>query len=302
MPSSSKRGLGRGFDSLIPTQIDVEFDPTAEVVRTPEGTDKRVAADEVMQLEVGIVSPNPHQPRTVFDEGALAELAASIKEHGVMQPIVVVEEKGEYQLVAGERRLRASKLAGKKTIPAIVRSYSKQQQVELALIENIQREDLNPLETATSYRKLVEEFNMSNDDIAKRVGKDTSTVSNTMRLLNLPLDAKRAVAEGVITEGHGRVILSLKDEHKQLELLDMIVKGGWTVRQAEAFARDFKRKTSTIDKVAAKQAARNEVTEAISARLKTPVTIQRTAKGGKLLIQFTTDAELERLKRLITGQ
>lgn len=299
MPSS--RGLGRGFDALIPTQIDVEFDPTADVVKTPDGGDKRVAADEVLQLEVGIIEPNPHQPRQNFDEAALAELAASIKEHGVMQPVVVIESKGSYQLVAGERRLRASKLAGKKTIPAIVRSYGKQQQVELALIENIQRENLNPMETATSYRKLADEFGMSNDDIAARVGKDTSTVSNTMRLLNLPLDAKRAVAEGVISEGHGRVILSLKDNEKQLELLDLIVKNGWTVRQAEAFARDFKRKTSTIDKVAAKQAARSEVTEAISARLKTPVSIQRTAKGGKLLIQFSSDKELERLKKAILG-
>ena len=299
MPSS--RGLGRGFDALIPTQIDVEFDPTADVVKTPDGGDKRVAADEVLQLEVGIIEPNPHQPRQNFDEAALAELATSIKEHGVMQPVVVIESKGSYQLVAGERRLRASKLAGKKTIPAIVRSYGKQQQVELALIENIQRENLNPMETATSYRKLADEFGMSNDDIAARVGKDTSTVSNTMRLLNLPLDAKRAVAEGVISEGHGRVILSLKDNEKQLELLDLIVKNGWTVRQAEAFARDFKRKTSTIDKVAAKQAARSEVTEAISARLKTPVSIQRTAKGGKLLIQFSSDKELERLKKAILG-
>jgi len=297
----SSRGLGRGFDALIPTQIDVEFDPTADVVKTPDGGDKRVAADEVLQLEVGIIEPNPHQPRQNFDEAALAELAASIKEHGVMQPVVVIESKGSYQLVAGERRLRASKLAGKKTIPAIVRSYGKQQQVELALIENIQRENLNPMETATSYRKLADEFGMSNDDIAARVGKDTSTVSNTMRLLNLPLDAKRAVAEGVISEGHGRVILSLKDNEKQLELLDLIVKNGWTVRQAEAFARDFKRKTSTIDKVAAKQAARSEVTEAISARLKTPVSIQRTAKGGKLLIQFSSDKELERLKKAILG-
>lgn len=299
MPS---RGLGRGFDALIPTQIDVEFDPTAEVVKTPEGGDKRVAADEVLQLEVGIISPNPHQPREVFNEGALEELAVSIKEHGVMQPIVVIEAKGEYQLVAGERRLRASKLAGKKTIPAIVRSFNKQQQVELALIENIQREDLNPLETATSYRKLADEFNMSNDDIAKRVGKDTSTVSNTMRLLNLPLDAKRAVAEGVISEGHGRVILSVKENDKQLELLDLIVKNGWTVRQAEAFARDFKRKASTIDKVTAKQAKHNDVTAAISNRLKTPVSIQRTAKGGKLLIQFSSEKELERLKKSILGE
>lgn len=300
MPSS--RGLGRGFDALIPTQIDVEFDPTADIVKTPEGGDKRVAADEVLQLEVGIIEPNPHQPRQVFDEAALAELAASIKEHGVMQPVVVIESKGSYQLVAGERRLRASKLAGKKTIPAIVRSYSKQQQVELALIENIQRENLNPMETATSYRKLVDEFSMSNDDIAARVGKDTSTVSNTMRLLNLPLDAKRAVADGTISEGHGRVILSLKDNEKQLELLDLIVKNSWTVRQAEAFARDFKRKTSTVDKVAAKQAAHNEVTESISKQLKTPVSIQRTAKGGKLLIAFSSDKELERLKKAITGE
>jgi ParB family chromosome partitioning protein len=293
--------LGRGFDALIPTQIDVEFDPTAEVVKTPEGTDKRVAADEVLQLEVAIIAPNPHQPRQHFDDQALSDLAASIMEHGVMQPIVVVEQNGNYQLVAGERRLRASKLAHKKTIPAIVRSYSKQQQVELALIENIQREDLNPLETATSYRKLVEEFNMSNDEIAKRVGKDTSTVSNTMRLLNLPIDAKRAVADGVISEGHGRVILSVKDDTKQLELLKLIIDRGWTVRQAEAFARDFKRKTSTVDKVAAKQAQHTEVTEVLARKLKAPVAIQRTAKGGKLLIQFSTDNELERLKKAILG-
>lgn len=301
MPSKS-RGLGRGFDALIPTQIDVEFDPTAEVVKTPDGGDKRVAADEVLKIEVDLISPNPHQPRLNFDAKALDELAASIAEHGVMQPVVVIEENGKYQLVAGERRLRASKLAGKKTIPAIVRSFNKQQQVELALIENIQREDLNPLETATSYRKLIDEFNMNNDDIAKRVGKDTSTVSNTMRLLNLPLDAKRAVAEGVISEGHGRVILSLKDEKKQLELLDLIIKNGWTVRQSEAFSRDMKRKNASADKAKAKQDARNEVSDYISKHLKTPVSIQRTAKGGKLLIQFSTDAELERLKQAITGE
>lgn len=300
MPSN-KRGLGRGFDALIPTEIEVEFDPTAEVVKTPDGGDKRVAADEVIKLNVADVKPNPHQPRQTFDEAALQELAASIAEHGVMQPIVVVEAQGKFQLVAGERRLRASKLAGKKEIPAIVRSYSKQQQLELALIENIQREDLNPLETATSYRKLVDEFNMSNEAIAKRVGKNPSTISNTMRLLNLPLDAKRAVASGELSEGHGRVILSITDPAKQEEILQLIKKEGWTVRQAEAFARAMKSKEATVNKVQSRQAEQNEVADVIAQRLHVPVAIQRTARGGKLVIGFTSDDELERLKNAILG-
>jgi ParB family chromosome partitioning protein len=296
---AAKHGLGRGLEALIPTQIvEEEFDPTA--VETPAGT--RVSGDQVLTVDVYSVEPNPHQPRQMFDEAALGELAASIKEHGILQPIVVTKQGKGYQLIAGERRLRASKLAGLKTIPAIVRSFSEQQKLELALIENLQRQDLNPIETATAYRKLIDQFSLTNEQVAKRVSKDASTISNTMRLLNLPLEVKRAVATGKISEGHARAILTVPNREKQLALLDMILANGWTVRQTEGFGRDFKVAKATKTKVLAKMGDTNDLTAALSDHLGAKVTIQRTSKGGKLMIEYYSDEELNRIYKTIKGE
>lgn len=296
---SSNRGLGKGFDALIPTQlVEEEFDPTAK-----QTGGKRVSGDAVYQLDPATIDPNPHQPRQVFDEEALKGLADSISVHGILQPVVVTESKdGRYELIAGERRVRAAKLANITQIPAIVRSFNEQQKLELALIENLQRQDLNAIETATSYRKLVDQFNLSLEEIAKRVGKDGSTISNTMRLLNLPLEAKRAVADGRISEGHARQILALTNPEKQLALLEMIIKNGWTVRQTEVFVRDFKTDKGTAETAQKHASTSNELTKSLGDYLGTKVALQRTAKGGKLVIEFYSDEELDRIYEAIRNQ
>src|SRR5476649_1816910 len=185
-----KRGLGRGFDSLIPTQvIEDEFDITAPV----DASGNRSSQDLVREVPPELVDPNPHQPRENFDAKALEALAASIRVHGILQPLVVTKVGARYELIAGERRLRAAKLAGLDGVPVIVRSFDEQEKLELALIENLQREELNPIETATAYRKLIDQFNLGVGELGERIGKDVSTISNTTRLLNLPHDAKRAL-------------------------------------------------------------------------------------------------------------
>lgn len=295
--SGRKRGLGRGFDTLIPTElIEEEFDPTAEV--SSEG--KKVSADTVRQVSPDKIDPNPNQPRTFFDESQLRSLAESIKLHGILQPMVVTEAGGgRYELIAGERRLRAAKLAGEVTVPVIVRSFNDQQKLELALIENLQRQDLNPIETATAYRKLMDQFSLSQEDIAKRVGKDSSTVANTVRLLGLPIEAKRAVVSGQITEGHARQILAVPGIEKQLALLELIIKNGWTVRQTETFARDFKRTQVTKERALVRSASTNDFTRSLGQYLGTKVSLQKTAKGGRLLIEYYSEEELQRIYEAI---
>ena len=287
--SSDKRGLGRGLDSLIPTVVEEEFEPQAV----------KAAHDEVLQLSIGDVSPNPHQPRQLFDESALSELAASIKQHGILQPIVVTRLEKGYQLIAGERRLRAAKQAGLQQVPAIVRSFDEQQKLELALIENLQRQDLNPVETAAAYKKLMDQFNLSYDAIGKRVGKDRSTVANIVRLLGLPLEAKRALAEGRISEGHARAILAIVEPERRLELLESILEHGWTVRQAEQFARGYKREAGSREAGLDEMASSNQYTQDLEQLLQAKVSVQQTAKGGRLVISYSDRSELERIYQLI---
>jgi ParB family transcriptional regulator, chromosome partitioning protein len=291
--ADKKRGLGRGFDSLIPTQIvEEEFDVTAQV---DSATGERKTTDVLREVDPSLVDPNPHQPRTNFDQVELQALAASIRIHGILQPLVVTVHSNRYELIAGERRLRAAKLAGLATVPVIVRSFDEQQKMELALIENLQRADLNPIEVATAYRKLMDQFGLTHEAIGKQVGRDRSTVANTMRLLGLPLEAKRAVAEGRISEGHARVILSVLEPDKQLELLELIQKNGWTVRQAEEFARAFKGTAGTKEKATARIALSNDLTRTLGDYLGTKVSQVSTAKGGKLIIEYYSDEELERI-------
>lgn len=289
----NKRGLGRGLDALIPTEIETnaEFDPTSKVSDV---------SDTVQQIPLEQIKPNPHQPRQQFDQVALKELADSIRQHGVVQPLVVTKQAGVFELIAGERRLRASKLAGIKTVPVIERSFDEQAKLEVALIENVQRANLNPIETATAYKKLVDQFNLKLDDVAKRVGKEMSTVSNTIRLLNLPLEAKRAVAEGRISEGHARAVLAVPAEH-QLDLLKLIEQRGLTVRQAETLAREFKQPQANRQSAVKQLATTNQWTDQLSQALKTGVTIGRSAKGNRLIIDFSDDQELERIVKRLLG-
>lgn len=291
----TKSRLGRGLDALIPTDID-------EFVSDSLPTELKASENDITEVSVDSVLPNPHQPRTEFSKSDLEELSASIKVHGVLQPIVVIKKPdGNFQLVAGERRLRASKLAGLKKIPAITRTFNEQEQLELAVIENIQRADLKPLEVAIAYTKLIDQFNMTHEQIAKRVGKGPSTISNSVRLVNLPHPAKIALQKGQITEGHARSILSLSDPTQQIQLLELIISGKMNVREAEVAARRFKdgsayKKPTQAREIRAEYTALNNN---LGKQLGTKTTIQKTAKGGRIIIEFYSDEELDRISSQI---
>ena len=286
MSKTPKSGLGRGFESLLPSDFDKSILLTAD--------------DRVEKLPVEQLATSPYQPRKHFDETALNELAESIKNHGVVQPLVVTPLKdGKYTLIAGERRWRAAQIAGLGTVPAIIRSSEELEQLELALIENVQRVDLSPLEQAVSIERLHEQFSMSYDDIAKRLGKAHSTVNNTVRLLRLPDDARDALVHARISEGHARAILALKgDSERQSYLLKTIIEQGWSVRQAERFVTSVKAGTKDVRKTHEHVNTETPATKSLSKKLGTPVNIRRTAKGGKLEITFKTDAELDRILKL----
>lgn len=232
---TKKSALGRGFESLIPTElVDEEFDPTAD-------------KDEqrLVQIKLTEIVRDEEQPRKDFDADALEELAKSIKEHGVLSPIVVAKIDGHYQIVAGERRYRAAKIAGLDKIPAIVRTPDAQSKLELSIIENAQREDLNAIELATAYAKLKNQFNLTNEDIAKRVGKKKISIDNTLRLLNLPDEAKKAMREHRLTEGVMRPLITA-DEKLVKKALPKIIEEGWSVRQVEQFVAGKKKKSSAV--------------------------------------------------------
>lgn len=228
-------GLGRGFESLIPTDfVDTDFDVTA---------DEDEKESSLKELPLSEVVRDEDQPRKEFSEEALDMLASSIKEHGVLQPIVVVKEEGKYKIVAGERRWRASKKAGLKTIPAIIRTLDTQNRLELSIIENAQREDLNAIEMATAYAKLKTQFNLEPKEIAERVGKSESSVVNTMRLLNLPEEAKKAMVEHKLTEGVMRPLINA-DPELISKYLPLIIEEGWTARKVERVMSEQKKKSS----------------------------------------------------------
>lgn len=284
MASSTKKGLGKGFDALIPQGLDASL--------------LGESGERVQQLPITSVEPNPEQPRKYFDDTALQELANSISRHGIVQPLVVTPLGEGYQIIAGERRWRAAQKAGLTTVPAIVRSTEELERLEVAIVENVQRVDLSPLEQALSIERLHHQFSLSYADIAGRLGKATTTVNNTVRLLQLPEAAKEALRTQHITEGHARSILALKgSEDQQAELLDSIMKYGWSVRQAEQFVLSAKRGAGSSRAIRSKMAVTSPVTENLSKHLKTPVTIKRTAKGGRLEIHFTSDEELDQLSQ-----
>lgn len=276
----SAKGLGRGFESLIPTDlVDEEFDLTAK-------EDKNNS--ELKQLKLDEIVRDEEQPRQEFGEEAIKALAASIKEHGVLQPIVVTREDGKYKIVAGERRYRASKLAGLKKIPAIIRTLDSQNRLELSIIENAQREDLNPLELATAYAKLQSQFNLTVEDIAAKVGKSESSVIGTMRLLNLPDEAKQVMIKEKLSEGVMRPLCSA-DEKMIKKVLPKIVKEGWTVRKVERYVADNKKKSS------AQIVKANGYRKEEDALVKKYGIMEAVIRGRSVTLKVKTDEELKEL-------
>lgn len=286
--AAKQTGLGRGFGSLIPQNFN-----TAQFVEDGE---------RVQKLLVAELSPNPEQPRTVFDENALTELSASIKQYGIIQPLVVTPAGSSYYIIAGERRWRAAKLAGLKTVPALVRTTDQQEKLELAILENVQRVDLSALEQAVSIERLHQQFNMTYGEIAKRLGKAETTVHNTVRLLQLPIEARDALAAGEISEGHARQVLALKDSpEQQTELLRLIIQNGWSVRQAERYVSSLKAGIKEAKKAEERVSGDTPETERLSQRFGTKVRIHRTAKGGRVEIAFSSDDQLAKLLAELEG-
>lgn len=257
------------------------------------------------EVAVDLIKPNPWQPRKVFNEETLQELANSIKEHGILQPLVVVPlPDGTYQLIVGERRLRASKLAGLTKVPVVVRDYMEEQhKLEVALIENIQRHNLDPIEEALAYKQLVDHYKMTQEEVAKKVGKGRTTITNMLRLLHLPLKIQTALAEGKITEGHARSILALPGMEKQLALYELIIGNAMTVRQVEDKVREMlerpkqiKAPRGPVDPEAA--AMEND----LRSKLGTKVKIQKAGEGRKITIEFFSQEELlafmDKMKKL----
>lgn len=298
--STPKKGLGRGFDSLIPTDlIDDSFDPN-HLYDPIAAEGKKVSSEQTLPLTKLVA--NPDQPRQQFDQAAIEELAASIKEHGVIQPIVVTPKGDKYEIVAGERRYRASSLAGLQEVPVIVRTLSDQNQLEVSLVENIQRRDLNAIETAIAYAKLRDQFNLSNEQIAARVHKSSSSIVNTMRLLKLPKEAIALVAEGTLREGQVRPLIG-QDEALILEILPKIVKEEWSARKVEQYVVDLKRASEASEPKETVDVAPETVSaiDALSSRFNTKVAIRTNTKGaGKIVIDFKNQQEFERIKELLS--
>ncbi len=282
---SRKGGLGKGLDALI-----------------PGGTPTPVEGTSTFDVSIDKIIPNPLQPRSVMQPEALEELAASIREHGILQPLLVTYDAANdsYILVAGERRLRAARLAGLELVPVLVRQATEQQRLELALIENVQRADLTALETAEAYRQLADDFHLSHEEIAVRVGKNRVTVTNTLRLLKLPIEVRQALADGRISEGHARALLGLPSEKAQTAALETILRHGLNVRQTEDLVRKLLgeriKKIESRDPDPQITAIEQRLQEALGTR----VAIRHGRKGGSVVIHYYSDEELDSLITTLT--
>lgn len=291
----SARGLGRGFEALIPTEsIDSTFDPTA---------DEDAKDSKLREIKVSDIEPDPDQPRRDFKPEQLQALANSIKEHGVLQPIVVTKDDNKYKIVAGERRWRASKIAEIEKIPAIVRSLDAQNRLELSLIENVQREDLNAIETATAYAKLKNQFNMSSEEVAKRVGKSESAVINTMRLLSLPEEAKHAMVEYKLSEGQMRPLITATPEQIKA-VLPKIINESWSARKVEQYMVEVKARAKAAQKAEERPVSAESESRAaaLSKKLGVGVKVRTNARGsGDIVLKFKDEKEFEKLCSILTA-
>ena len=291
------RGLGKGLDSLIP-----------EVIGEGKGKNKNGAAESVVTpdryVKITKVEPNRQQPRKNFDEDALQELAESIKQFGVIQPILVQDRKEYYEIIAGERRWRAAKLAGLKEVPVIIRNYTEQEIVEISLIENIQREDLNPIEEAQAYKRLLTEFNLKQDEVAERVSKSRTAVTNSMRLLKLNDDVQQMVISEMISPGHARALLAIEDPEQQYTIAQKVFDEKLSVRDIEKYVKDLNKPKKEKKKTAVElDFIYKNIEEKLKMALGTKVQIQaKNDDKGKIEIEYYSKEDLERLIDIFTAE
>ena len=295
-----KRGLGRGLSALIP-----EMAPEEEPIQ-----------GATAEIEIALIAPNPYQPRAYFDPEKMAELVASVKQHGILQPILLRPlDSGRFELIAGERRFRAAQSAGLTTIPALVREMLPKEQLEIAVVENLQREDIGPMEAARAYRRLMDEFFMTQDTVSQRVGKSRSSIANTLRLLSLPDEAQDSVERGEISEGHARALLAAESEEAILHGLKTVIKKRLSVRDTEKLAKELRERAKSanngvvLDKAVVSGEIRNgidpneaDIADRLRQALGTKVALKRfPGGGGRIEIEFFSAPEFERVVELLLG-
>lgn len=296
-----KRGLGKGLDSLIPTNVMMESEVKNSTVSTASSAEE--GKDGTLMVKLSKVEPNREQPRKNFDEDSLQELAESLKQFGMLQPILVQNRGDYYEIIAGERRWRAAKIAGLKEVPVIVRELTDQEIVEISLIENIQREDLNPIEEAQAYKRLLTEFHLKQDEVAERVSKSRTAVTNSMRLLKLCDEVQKMVVDDMISTGHARALISIEDPEEQYLIAQKIFDEKLSVREVEKLVKDLhkppkppKEENKTLE------AIYQEISERLKQSLSTKVSVSAKQNGaGKIEIEFYNHEDLERLLERITG-
>ena len=295
------RGLGKGLDSLIPTNVMMESEVKHATVSTASSPEEE--KDGTLMVKLSKVEPNREQPRKNFDEDSVQELAESLKQFGMLQPILVQNRGDYYEIIAGERRWRAAKIAGLKEVPVIVRELTDQEIVEISLIENIQREDLNPIEEAQAYKRLLTEFHLKQDEVAERVSKSRTAVTNSMRLLKLCDEVQKMVVDDMISTGHARALISIEDPEEQYLIAQKIFDEKLSVREVEKLVKDLhkppkppKEENKTL------QAIYQEISERLKQSLSTKVSVSAKQNGaGKIEIEFYNHEDLERLLERITG-
>ena len=285
---NQKKVLGRGLGALIPQKAE-------------PAPPRREETPGFAELSIELISPNPYQPRKTFNEASIEELARSVREHGIVQPLVVTRAGDRYKLIAGERRFRAAMKAGLRTVPVVIKEMMVEgDALQIALIENIQREDLNPIEEAAAYHQLHQEFALTQEEISKRVGKERSTVANFLRLLKLPESVKKKLAAGQLSMGHARALLAVDSTKKQEQLADRVVKRHLSVRQTEMLAAERAPKEQKKDKE--KDVFTRDAEERLTRTLRTKVDIDRKRRGGVIHIRFSSEDDLIRLYDDLTGR
>lgn len=284
---AKNRGLGMGIDALMAMNVHENDDENSKVTAG------------FVELSISDIIPNPNQPRKEFDEEALTSLSQSIKNFGVIQPITVYIDNDKYIIIAGERRYRASKLAGLERIPAIIKDLSKKEQFEMSIVENVQREDLNAIEEAIAYQSLIETYSITHDHLAERIGKSRTSITNTLRLLNLDAQLQKWIIDGKLTPGHARCILSLQDKNKHLEFANYIIENNLSVREAEACVKKWQSetpaKTQSQKTEKEKELELKIAEEKISSKIQAKVSISGNSKKGKISIEYFSIDELERM-------
>ncbi|WP_029034772.1 ParB/RepB/Spo0J family partition protein [Salinimicrobium terrae] len=297
--ATKKQALGRGLSALLK-------DPQNDI-KSAEDKNADKLVGHIVELELDAIEVNPFQPRTSFNEESLRELASSIRELGVIQPITVRKlDYNKYQLVSGERRFRASKLVGLQTIPAYIRIANDQESLEMALVENIQRQDLDPIEISLSYQRLIDEINLTQEQLSDRIGKNRSTIANYLRLLKLDPIVQTGMRDGFLSMGHGRALINIEDSQTQLEVYEKILANSLSVRETEKLVRDLQEGKPQAKSTTSSPTVSRDVKKSIkefSDRLGAKVDVKVSKKGnGKLIIPFTSQEDLSRIKKIIQGE